>query len=400
MAEAKDELHLSPIIKRRRAGLRLVASSLFFAWSLLAVLEAPVDWTWKPAIAATEWGHLLAIPCALLLLIPAWTGRTGKVGGLVALAALLLFLSPLLRAQRIAQDLPARVVAAFGEATPRDLPGAPARAAPLVTSDLMIVRSPEVELTRHVYRTVEGEALPLDLYLRKDAPAPRPVVVVVHGGSWSSGDPTQLPAINRYLAARGYGVAAIGYRLAPRFPFPAAHEDVLAALEWLDDHGDDLGLDPSKIVLMGRSAGGHLALLAAYAGKVRAVKGVIAYYAPTDLVWSWEHPSNPRVFDSPGVQRAFLGGAPAEQTERYAQGSPLAFVDRRSPPTLLIHGGRDELVFHEQSVRLDLKLQEAGVRHLLLSLPWATHGCDANLAGPSGQLATYAIERFLAATLR
>lgn len=115
------------------------------------------------------------------------------------------------------------------------------------------------------------------------------------------------------------------------------------------------------------------------------------------MVWSWEHPSNPRVFDSPGVLSAFLGGAPAEQPRAYEDASPLRFVGPGVTPTLLIHGARDELVFQRQSERLAARLDEVGVANLHLALPWATHGCDANAAGPSGQLGTYAIERFLAA---
>jgi acetyl esterase/lipase len=366
------------------------------------VFEAPISFLWKPAIAATEWGHALALFAApvLLLAIPGRRLVVGKVGAALALVALVLLLSPLARALPVASDLPGRLTKAFGAAPPRELPGAPARPSPLVMAELLAgPPSVEVSVTRHVYRTVDAQQLPLDLYLRPDAPRPCPILVAIHGGSWSSGGPGQLPAINRYLAARGYAVAAIGYRLAPRHRFPAAHDDVLAAIAWLKDEGAALGLDPERIALLGRSAGGHLALLAAYASDDDAICGVVAYYPPTDMVWSWEHPSNPLVFDSPGVLSAFLGGTPTEQPRAYEDASPLRFVGRGAPPTLLIHGARDELVFQRQSERLAARLDEVGAPKLLLALPWATHGCDANPAGPSGQLGTYAIERFLAAVL-
>ena len=81
----------------------------------------------------------------------------------------------------------------------------------------------------------------------------------------------------------------------------------------------------------------------------------------------------------------------------------LHYVDwgnPNAPPLLLIHGGRDELVFAEQSRRLAGRLDQAHARHLLLELPWATHGCDANPAGPGGQITTWAVERFLAAAFQ
>lgn len=383
--------------------LQLALAAPLFAIGWLTVVVVPTDALWMPAIGATEWGHLLALAPVLVLLLPGWRSRAGKAGAALAVAAALLLLSPLLRARSVAADLPARVTAAFGDAAPRALPGAPARSGPLVDEDLLGLPASDgahVAVTRHVYREVAGERLPLDLYLRPDAPAPRPIVVVLHGGAWRGGSLTQLPAIDRYLAARGYAVAAVGYRLAPRHPFPAAHDDVLAAVAWLQAQAGPLGLDPTRVVLLGRSAGGHLALLAAYRSGDPAIRGVVAYYPPTDMVWSWEHPSNPRVFDSPGALREFLGGDPASRPDAYRDASPLGFVGPTSPPTLLIHGGRDAIVYHRQSERLAEALERAHVPHLLLSLPWANHGCDANLAGPSGQLGTYAIERFLATVLR
>ena len=383
--------------------LQLALGGLFFAWALLAIFEAPLSFLWKPAIAATEWGYVLALLALLILAIPGWRETPGKVGAGLALIAALLLLSPLLRAQSAAAGLPQALEAAFGAAPPRALPGATPRPAPLAWGDLFGLGGAEADAALEVRAEVYASApveLRLDLYLRPEGPRPAPVVIALHGGSWSGGDSTQLPGINRYLAARGYAVAALNYRLVPDYTFPAPLEDTRAAIAWVKREGPRLGLDPARLVLMGRSAGGHLALLAGYdQGPTRdpALRGVIAYYAPNDMVWSYEHPSNPWVYDSVGTLSAFLGGSPSERGEAYAAASPLGFARADSPPTLLIHGGRDELVFPAQSYRLADLLERLGVAHLHLELPWATHGCDANLAGPSGQLSTYAIERFLAA---
>src|SRR5437879_1762954 len=105
---------------------------------------------------------------------------------------------------------------------------------------------------------------------------------MVHGGGWQSGNSREFAALNRGLAGRGYLVAAINYRLAPQYKFPAALEDVRQAIAYLKTHAADLGLDGNRLVLLGRSAGGQLALLAGYAGDP-AVRGGIAFFAPPDL---------------------------------------------------------------------------------------------------------------------
>lgn len=382
--------------------LHLISALLLFGMGVLALFEIPMGVLWKPAVAATEWGHVLAIAPLVLLLLSARGGAGAHrwiAFGLAALA-LLLLLSSLGRALLYARGLERELAAKLGTDRPTEIPGAPARPAPLVVGDLLSVSTPRVAPTRHAYREVDGRALHLDLYRSPGAPRPLPVLVVIHGGSWNSGDSSQLAWLNGYLAARGVAVAAINYRLAPQHTFPAQRDDVLAAVTWLRDNASHLRLDPSRVALLGRSAGGQLALLAAYTAREPAIRGVVALYAPSDLNWSWEHPTNPLVLDSPRTLSEYLGGTPAQVKERYDAASAIDFVVAGSPPTLLIHGTRDELVFAEQSRRLERRLAQAEVPHLLLELPWATHGCDANPAGPGGQITTWAVERFLAAAFQ
>jgi acetyl esterase/lipase len=251
-----------------------------------------------------------------------------------------------------------------------------------------------------VYSEVDGKTLRLDLYQPPSFPQPAPCVIVIHGGSWRSGDSKQLAPLNAYLAAHGYIVAAINYRLAPRWRFPAARDDVIAVLNYLKAHADSLHLDPHRFVLIGRSAGGELALLVAYTQHDPSIRGVVSFYGPTDMHWSWANPGNPLVIDTHDIFRAYLGGSPQEFPANYDAASPIRFVDASIPPTLLIHGGRDELVSPRQSERLAERLAKAGVPHFLLRLPWATHAGDFNFSGPMGQISTYAIERFLIAVMR
>ncbi|MBI4401437.1 MAG: alpha/beta hydrolase [Nitrospirae bacterium] len=376
------------------------------AAALLAVLEAPTHLLWMVALGVTEWGHWLGL-LSLLLLLRGWhLSWNGLLGFFLSLLAALLAVTPLLRAIPVAHRLPIQLEIAFGDAAPRSLPETSPRPAPLVPADLLLgVDSPTGFRQSLVYGMAGGQELRLDLYQPStygglhDPDTGAPGIVVIHGGSWQSGDKSQLLALNRYLAARGYLVAAINYRLAPRWPFPAARDDVVAALAYLKGHASDLGLDPNRLALLGRSAGGQLALLVAYTAEDPAIRGVVAFYTPADMRYGYANPGNPAVIDSRGILEAYLGGSPNYVPDVYDAASPLNFVDARTPATLLIHGGRDEFVLPAQSERLAARLAQAGRPHFLLRLPWATHGCDANFSGPCGQLSTYAIERFLAAVM-
>jgi acetyl esterase/lipase len=390
-----------PWLKSGYAPLRLLAGGLSAAAAALIVFRAPTYHLWMVRIGVTEWGYVL-LALALLALLPGWRRSWGgRMAGVLGIGAALLALTPLLQATLVARELPAQLNHSFGVVSPRAIAGTAPRPAPLVALDLLRgVASPPVRERSLIYSTRGNQQLGLDLYQPLVAQGAAPLVVIIHGGSWQSGDSTQLPALNYYLAARGYAVAAINYRHAPEHPFPAARDDVLAALDYLKRNAADLAIDSQRIVLLGRSAGGQLALLVAYTAGDPAIRGAISFYAPTDMRYGYANPVNPAVLDSRAVLSDYLGGSPDQAGAAYDAASPINFVGPTTPPTLLIHGGSDDLVQLGQSERLDARLAAAGRQHLLLYLPWATHGGDANFSGPSGQLSTYAVERFLVAAMR
>jgi acetyl esterase/lipase len=381
--------------KRSGSVIALSAACFFFIFAVLAIFKAPIGFLWKPAIGATEFGHVLAL-LALLPLLGGLKGHLGKMTAVLTVINCLLLLSPIIRAVNFASDIPTRLEAKFGKQTPLSSNQAPSRSAPLSLSSILSISSPEVTVTTHKYKAKDGQELVLDLYQSPEIQEKQPLIVQIHGGSWNSGDQTQLPPINKYLASRGYSVAAITYRLAPKHIFPAAYDDVLEAIKFLKENAQQWKFDSQRIILMGRSAGGHLALLAGYRSKDPSICGVVAFYPPTDMAWSWNNPTNPLVLDSKKTIGEFLGGTLEEKGQVFHDASPIQFVDKSSPETLLIHGVRDELVFAKQSDRMAEALTKAGVAHFNLQLPWATHGCEANLSGPSGQISLYVIERFLA----
>jgi acetyl esterase/lipase len=229
---------------------------------------------------------------------------------------------------------------------------------------------------------------------------PPPCVVVIHGGGWDNGDRTELASFNHWLASRGYFVAAISYRLAPQHPWPAQREDVLAAIAYLKANAGPLGLDANRLVLIGRSAGGQIAEVIAYAANDPAICGLVGLYAPSDLSFAYAHAEEDDAIRSPSLMRQLLGGPPETAKEKYESASALPLVSPASPPTLLLHGRLDALVWHRHSERLATRLAEHGVQQLFISLPWASHAFEVNQRGPGGQLTTYAVEWFLAAVTR
>ncbi len=377
--------------------LRLLAGCVFLALAALTAVAAPNQLLWKLSVAATEGGHWLAIG-ALVPAIPWWgQGKLGKLGGLMSLGAAALFALPLFYASQMNKELPAQLDASFGTAQrTRGRFAEDLRPEPVVMLDLVSsVQSRPVLLEERVFNTTDGEKLTLDIYKPGYTHDPVPGLLVIHGGSWQSGHSKEFIALNAYLAARDYVVASINYRLAPKWKFPAGRDDVLSAIAYLKVFGHEFGLDPTRLALLGRSAGGQLALLAAYTANEPAIRGVISVYGPTDLKFGYERPAAKGLLDTRGVLESYLGGSPAKADDAYFAASPINFVTASSPPTLLIHGLHDGHVSPEESQRLESRLAQAKVKNLFVRLPWATHACDWSFSGPCGQITTYATERFL-----
>ena len=376
---------------------RFIAGIVMLGAAALTRIPAPTDLLWKISIAATEGGYWLALPALFPALPRAGQGMIGRVGGLFGLAAAALFVFPLYQAHTFNKELPAQIETTFGaERRERGRFSEGLRNEPFALVDILTsVSSRPVRLEERTFNTTDGEKLTLDVLRPGYGHPPLPGVLVVHGGSWQSGDSREFLPLNGYLAARDFIVFSINYRLAPKWKFPAGRDDVLSAIAYLKVYAKELGLDATRLALLGRSAGGQLALLAAYTANDPSIRGVISVYGPTDLRYGYEHPAGKGLIDTRGVLEAYLGGSPANADDAYFAASPINFVSPSSPPTLLIHGLNDRHVLPEESARLEAKLQASSVKHMYVRLPWATHGCDWSFKGPCGQISTYAVEQFL-----
>jgi acetyl esterase/lipase len=218
----------------------------------------------------------------------------------------------------------------------------------------------------------------------------RPAVIAVHGGSWNSGSRlttrTDRKSTFLRLAQAGLVVAVIDYQLAgPGSPsWPAVIDDVRESVRWIRRNAGELNVDPERIALVGVSAGGHLASLAAALPDVPAadgassrVRAVVSFYAPYDL----DTLVTERRLDHEPLTN-FLGLAHMPPSEAARQASPINHVTAHAPPMLLFHGTADLWVVSDQSIRMQRALTAVGVPNRLILVPGARHGFEALVESP------------------
>jgi len=243
-----------------------------------------------------------------------------------------------------------------------------------------------------LYETIDKQRLYLDLAMPKEG-GPYPCVVMFHGGAWQGGSRKDLsvgskdkngkvsPSVIENVASHGYVVASVGYRLAPKFKFPAQIEDARAAVRFLRANAKKYDIEPNEFAAAGFSAGGHLALLLGLADKEKdwnvgnntnessCVQCVVDFFGPTDLsLYSC----------SPGLEDAYMvpvfGKACKTNPDVFKKASPISYVSKNAPPILMIHGNFDLIVPIIHSENLLKKLEDAGATAKLITVNGEGHG--------------------------
>lgn len=223
------------------------------------------------------------------------------------------------------------------------------------------------------YSRAGGESLKMDLCL-PDGNGPFPAVILVHGGGWSGGDKTKgVDPLFTPLSKSGVGWISINYRLAPKHHYPAAVQDIEAAVRWVKEHAGELRVDPHRLALLGESAGGHLAAMAVVRAKDDTrVAAAVLFYAPVDLQADTERRGG-LSFSLRGLfGRSYEVNEEVKVLLRAA--SPINDVHSGVPPFLLIHGTADMSVPYDQSIQLQAKLKAAGVSYDLITIDDGVHG--------------------------
>ncbi|MBN1145715.1 MAG: alpha/beta hydrolase [Anaerolineales bacterium] len=273
-------------------------------------------------------------------------------------------------------------------------------------------------------------------------------LIYFHGGAWHWLDKdTGTRPLFRHLASQGHVVMDVAYRMCPETEFFGMLGDARRAIAWMKTNAQRFGVDPQRLVLAGGSAGGHLALLSAYAPAFPAfipedvdvldltVEAVIAYYSPVDLhalaqyfaanfgsLGEWAGrgvgrlysrlagaflgpmPAQSSVtalgkdFSFAWLMANLLGCAPGEENATYRLASPVSYIGPANPPTLILQGEHDSLALAHISRTLYEKLDDLGAPVIYVEFPQTEHAFDLILprCAPAAQAALYYVDRFLA----
>ena len=359
----------------------LAALSVLPAWSMLVLPLVLVSRELSPILALLA---LLWIPVARLTL-----GRL-RPGALLPTVTLALFGVALVLAWPMAQ------VRGVAKRATQQLEASGAAAGTTSASLAALPDASDVREQVVRYAAADGSPLSMRVYRAPgDDRGAHAIVVVIYGGAWRGGEPAQGARTSRALAQHGYLVVAIDYRHAPAFIHPAQLEDVRRSLALVRDSAAAWHGDPSRIALLGRSAGGHLAELAAFAPDEHPVQAVVGIYAPWNLVQGYRDVPRPDPIGVRTVIGDFVGGTPDAKPASYAGASPSSYVRPGLPPALLIYGTHDHLVKPEFNRAAAAALRTAGDRVVEVEIPWAEHGFDLVPAGLGERVVYWATAAFL-----
>jgi acetyl esterase/lipase len=260
-----------------------------------------------------------------------------------------------------------------------------------------------------IYREIGRVKLRVDIYRPRTANGPHPSVLYVHGGGWITGTRRQSRFMMYELAAAGSVVFAVSYRLAPRYPMPAAIEDVKAAVVWVREHAAQYGADPEHVVVMGGSAGGHLAALAAltpneprfqpgFESADTRVQGAVVLYGVHDLESAFRDDGSTAMAFL--LERLVFRARYRSDPDRFRLAAPIHHVRADAPPMLFVHGLVDRVVPIAHSRAILARLREVGAQHAhLLEVPLGQHAFEV-FPTPLHQRAVRVIVRFLEAVRR
>jgi acetyl esterase/lipase len=215
----------------------------------------------------------------------------------------------------------------------------------------------------------------MDIYL----PANRSVdatksIILIHGGGWNSGSKndflTYIDSFRKRMP--DYAIFNLDYRLVNgNNLFPTQEHDVKSAMDFIVSNSSAYHINKNKLVLLGASAGGHLALLQGYKYNTPKVAAIVDFFGPTDLLAMFEKPWHPYV---PFVLQMITGTTPMQNPSLYQHSSPINYVSTHSAPTLILHGSNDNIVNVSQSKSLKAKLDQVGITNELVIYQGKSHG--------------------------
>jgi acetyl esterase/lipase len=262
-----------------------------------------------------------------------------------------------------------------------------------------------------VFATVEGQDLHAGIWAPTGSDTATakslPAVVFVHGGAFQGGGLWTRPTMMEALRNKGIAGIDIEYRLAPPPRWSDAPSDVLCALAWMRSAPELAMVDPTRVLIVGESAGGNLAMVAGYAAGTNAIPsscpetgppivpvGVVAIAPTADLEGIW---IDRTIVDFAGTPfpEAYIGGPPAQFPERYAAAEPFGVLRPDLPPTLLVAAEQDQFVHVDRQRSTVARIRASGAMIELVVVPFVGHGFDGQPNSYGAQLMEQLVPAFL-----
>lgn len=271
------------------------------------------------------------------------------------------------------------------------------------------VAQEEIRVINDIPYVIDGHNTQiLDIYLPSNPDSLVPIILMVHGGGFIAGDKSEMQGASEHYASLGYAIISPNYRLAPEFTYPSAHADVFCALAWTLTHAEDYNLDPSRLFLMGESAGANTIALLATIDDPNTVlddceytlpdtldiQAVFAMYMPVDL-------NSCECFLAKQLGSIYLGvnmsdWVNIESQALWQSASIINKLDRNDPPFYLIHGMNDFLVPVSESEFFASHYQDIGGQAELVVFEGANHGFFTTINSVYTQQALGIIDTWLA----
>lgn len=251
---------------------------------------------------------------------------------------------------------------------------------------------------------IDETELGISIWHAKNIQSTQPAIILIHGGGYGAGTSTDMKNLGTYLSNRGYPVFSVDYRLAPPERWYDATNDVVAMMQWIQDHASEYKADMNRSILIGTSAGGGLSLNVGYGLAQRGVSsslggslpptpiGVVGLYPAADLrgIYNSTEFQDPR----PLIEQ-FTGGTPNQVPSHYDYADPSAKIKPELMPTLLMTGAHDHLIYKETVTGFADKMRQNGNRVESYVLPFADHTFDAVYNSPASAIERGLLTRWL-----
>ena len=271
-----------------------------------------------------------------------------------------------------------------------------AQKTPLVMNPYMNVPGNVLQTKNVIFKQVDDSKLGVDIYQPKGDETPNPLILIIHGGYWKSGDKAVHVQQGVEFAELGYTTASVNYRLSAKHKFPSNIEDIYDCIKYLTKNATKYNIDPSQIVTYGGSAGGHLSGFIGLAANTKgrdynvginpkAIKGIISIYGMHDLTLQSQREHQ--------FTKQYIGETFEIASAKYRDASPIYHVDKYDPPVLLVHGSLDGSVSVKNSDALSAMLNEVGVPYTYDRIEGWPHGMD--FFSPIYERTTWHVYQFL-----